>query len=119
VKALVESLAGNVGYVFLLDRTQGRGLTLTLWESEQAALASAAAAEQSRSTQQATGIQLRRRPVSSYWNGGAGRWWPRAYNQAANSEGAVALAPLAVRRLPPAIVAACYAGLDSATLRPA
>lgn len=30
VKALVESLAGNVGYVFLLDGTQGRGLTLTL-----------------------------------------------------------------------------------------
>jgi hypothetical protein len=59
VKALVESLAGNVGYVFLLDRTQGRGLTLTLWESEQASLASDAAAEQSRaSTQQATGIQL-------------------------------------------------------------
>jgi hypothetical protein len=27
------------------------------------------------------------------------------------------LAPLAARRLPPAIVAACYAGLDSATLR--
>jgi quinol monooxygenase YgiN len=65
VKALLEGLgpqAGNVGYAFLVDRAQGRGLTLTLWESEQAALASDQTAEQSRaSIQQATGIQLKER----------------------------------------------------------
>ena len=59
VKALVESAPGNAGYVFLVDPASKRGITLTLWESEQAALATDQTAEQSRaSTQLATGIQL-------------------------------------------------------------
>ena len=59
VRSLVESLPGNVGYVFLIDRAGVRALTLTLWESEEAALASDAAAGRSRaSTQEATGIEL-------------------------------------------------------------
>ena len=59
VKPLVASGSGNSGYLFLLDRANGRGMTLTLWESEEAALASDQMAEQSRaSTQQATGITL-------------------------------------------------------------
>ena len=59
VKPLVASGPGNAGYLFLLDRTNGRGMTVTLWESEDAANASDQMAEQSRaSTQQTTGITL-------------------------------------------------------------
>jgi heme-degrading monooxygenase HmoA len=59
VAPMVQSLAGNAGAVFLLDRAEGRALTLTLWDSEPAALASDHAAERSRaSTIAATGVEL-------------------------------------------------------------
>jgi hypothetical protein len=56
---MVASLAGNAGAYFFIDRAGGRALTLTLWESEEAALASDQSAEKSRqATAQATGIEL-------------------------------------------------------------
>jgi heme-degrading monooxygenase HmoA len=59
VRPAVEKQAGNAGAVFLVDRLGGRALTLTLWESEEAARASDEFAEQSRAkTMQATGIEL-------------------------------------------------------------
>ena len=59
VAPMVAGLPGNAGAYFFVDR-DGRGaLTLTLWESEEAALASDQAAEKSRaSTVEATGIEL-------------------------------------------------------------
>lgn len=59
VKPFVARLPGNVGAVFLIDRESGAGLTLTLWESEEAAAETDRNAEQSRaSTVEATGIEL-------------------------------------------------------------
>ncbi len=59
VKPMVEGLPGNAGAVFLIDREAKRALTLTLWETEDAALASDQAAERSRSaTIAATGVEL-------------------------------------------------------------
>ena len=59
VAPMVAGLAGNAGAVFLIDRQAHQALTLTLWDSEQAALASDQAAEQSRaSTMAATGVEL-------------------------------------------------------------
>ncbi len=59
VAPIVASLAGNAGAYFFIDRAGGRALTLTMWESEEAALASDQSAEKSRqATTQATGIQL-------------------------------------------------------------
>jgi heme-degrading monooxygenase HmoA len=59
VGPMVERLPGNLGAYFLVDRADCRALTLTLWENEDAALASDAAAEQSRErTIAATGIEL-------------------------------------------------------------
>ncbi len=59
VGPMVAGLAGNAGAVFLIDREANQALTLTLWDSEQAALASDQAAEQSRaSTMAATGVEL-------------------------------------------------------------
>jgi heme-degrading monooxygenase HmoA len=59
VKPFVRGLPGNVGAVFLVDRESGRGVTLTLWESEEAAVETDRNAEQSRtSTVEATGIEL-------------------------------------------------------------
>lgn len=59
VKPFVGGLPGNLGVVFLIDRESGTGLTLTLWESEEAAAATDTNAEQSRaSTVEATGIEL-------------------------------------------------------------
>jgi heme-degrading monooxygenase HmoA len=59
VKPFVAGLRGNVGAVFLIDRESGVGLTLTLWESEEAAAETDKNAEQSRaSTVEATGIEL-------------------------------------------------------------
>ena len=52
-------LAGNAGAFFLIDRDGGEAFTLTLWDSEVAALASDQAAEKSReSTVEATGVEL-------------------------------------------------------------
>jgi heme-degrading monooxygenase HmoA len=59
VKPFVAGLPGNAGAVFLIDSENGRGLTLTLWESEAAAAETDRNAEQSRaSTVAATGIEL-------------------------------------------------------------
>ncbi len=59
VRSFVESLEGNAGAFFFVDRAGGRALTLTLWTSEEAAHASDVAADQSRArTIAATGVDL-------------------------------------------------------------
>ncbi len=59
VAPMIAGLPGNAGAYFFVDRPGGGALTLTLWESEEAALASDQAAEKSRaSTVGATGIEL-------------------------------------------------------------
>ena len=59
VAPMVAGLPGNAGAYFFLDREDGRALTLTLWESEDAASASDVMAEKSRaSTVAATGVEL-------------------------------------------------------------
>lgn len=54
VRDFVEGLPGNAGVVFLVDHESGTALTLTLWDSEEAARASDEFAEQSRATTVAT-----------------------------------------------------------------
>jgi heme-degrading monooxygenase HmoA len=59
VKDFVEGLPGNAGVVFLIDRDGGTALTLTLWDSAEAAEATDRFAEQSRAaTVAATGTEL-------------------------------------------------------------
>jgi heme-degrading monooxygenase HmoA len=59
VRPFVTSLDGNAGAFFLVDAAGQRALTLTLWETESAALASDASADQSRArTIAATGVEL-------------------------------------------------------------
>jgi hypothetical protein len=59
VRPFVAGLPGNAGAIFLLDRESGCALTLTLWESEEAALETDKNAERSRaSTVAATGMEL-------------------------------------------------------------
>jgi heme-degrading monooxygenase HmoA len=59
VKSFVEGLPGNAGVVFLVDRDSGTALTLTMWDSQDAASATDKFAEQSRtSTVAATGAEL-------------------------------------------------------------
>jgi hypothetical protein len=59
VKPFVAGLPGNAGAVFLIDRSSGTGLTLTLWESDGAAAETDENAEQSRArTVAATGVEL-------------------------------------------------------------
>jgi heme-degrading monooxygenase HmoA len=59
VKGFVEGLRGNAGVIFLLDRDTGTALTLTLWDSDDAAKATDQFAEQSRAaTVAATGTEL-------------------------------------------------------------
>ena len=59
VKGFVEGLPGNAGVVFLVDRASGTALTLTMWDSQDAASATDKFAEQSRaSTVAATGAEL-------------------------------------------------------------
>jgi heme-degrading monooxygenase HmoA len=59
VKSFVEGLPGNAGVVFLIDREGGTALTLTLWDSREAAEATDRFAERSRaSTVAATGAEL-------------------------------------------------------------
>ncbi len=59
VAPMVAQLPGNLGAHFLVDRAGGSALTVTLWESEEAARASDEAAERSRaSTIAATGVEL-------------------------------------------------------------
>ena len=59
VKGFVEGLPGNAGVMFLVDRDSGTALTLTMWDSQDAASATDKFAEQSRaSTVAATGTEL-------------------------------------------------------------
>ena len=59
VQPFVAGLPGNAGGMFLIDREGGRALTLTLWESEEAAEETDRNAEKSRrSTVEATGVEL-------------------------------------------------------------
>ena len=59
VSAFVADLPGNVGGAFFIDRDEGTALTLTLWESEEAAAETDKFADQSReSTVKATGVKL-------------------------------------------------------------
>jgi hypothetical protein len=59
VRPFVASLDGNAGAFFFIDRAAGRALTLTLWKTEAAAIASDAFADQSRArTVAATGVSL-------------------------------------------------------------
>jgi heme-degrading monooxygenase HmoA len=59
VLPFVQSLDGNVGAFFLVDREGGKALTVTIWQSEEAAQASDVAADQSRArTIAATGVEL-------------------------------------------------------------
>ena len=59
VKGFVAGLPGNAGGAFFVDRTSGTALTLTLWETEEAAAETDRFAEQSRSsTVDATGVEL-------------------------------------------------------------
>jgi heme-degrading monooxygenase HmoA len=59
VRGFVEGLPGNAGVMFLVDRDAGTALTLTLWDSEAAAVATDRFAEQSRAaTVAATGSAL-------------------------------------------------------------
>lgn len=44
VKPMVETLEGNAGALFLLDRDQGRAYTITIWKDEEAATKSDQAA---------------------------------------------------------------------------
>jgi heme-degrading monooxygenase HmoA len=59
VRPFVASLEGNAGAFFLIDRAAGRALTLTVWKTEEAALASDQGAERSRAhTVATTGVEL-------------------------------------------------------------
>jgi heme-degrading monooxygenase HmoA len=59
VRPFIASLEGNAGAFFLVDAAGHRALTLTLWKTESAALASDASADQSRArTVAATGVEL-------------------------------------------------------------
>jgi heme-degrading monooxygenase HmoA len=59
VAARIRDLPGVAGAMFFLDRGAGEAMTLTLWESEDAALVSDQHAEASRtSTIAATGVEL-------------------------------------------------------------
>jgi hypothetical protein len=59
VSGFVAGLPGNAGGAFFTDRAAGKALTLTFWETEEAAAATDKFAEQSRaSTVDATGVEL-------------------------------------------------------------
>jgi Antibiotic biosynthesis monooxygenase len=59
VSPMVNSLPGVAGAVFLLDPSGAAAMTVTLWDSEEAALESDRNAEASRvATVAATGVEL-------------------------------------------------------------
>jgi hypothetical protein len=59
VSGFVAGLPGNAGGAFLVDREAGTALTLTFWETEEAAAETDKFADQSRaSTIEATGVEL-------------------------------------------------------------
>lgn len=62
VAPMVAGLPGNADVFFFVDRDGGRALTLTIWESADAAAASDRMADRSRdSTIAATGVALESR----------------------------------------------------------
>jgi hypothetical protein len=59
VSEFVAGLPGNAGGTFFINREAGMALTLTLWDTEEAAAATDKFADQSRaSTVEATGVEL-------------------------------------------------------------
>jgi heme-degrading monooxygenase HmoA len=59
VKPMAEALPGNIGAYFFVDRENGKALTLTLWESEEAARSTDESADASRRrTMAETGVEL-------------------------------------------------------------
>lgn len=59
VQPMVAALPGNAGAHFFIDRVNQRGLTLTLWATDESARASDETADASRArTVQATGVEL-------------------------------------------------------------
>ena len=59
VAPMVAGLPGNAGAYFFVDREAGEAMTVTLWESDEAARASDATADESRArTIAATGVSL-------------------------------------------------------------
>jgi hypothetical protein len=59
VSGFVAKLPGNAGGAFFVDRAAGTAMTLTLWETEDAAAETDKFADQSRaSTIEATGVEL-------------------------------------------------------------
>jgi heme-degrading monooxygenase HmoA len=59
VSGFIAGLPGNAGGAFFIDRDAGKALTLTFWESEDAAADTDKFADQSRaSTVEATGVEL-------------------------------------------------------------
>jgi hypothetical protein len=59
VSGFVAGLPGNAGGMFFINREAGTALTLTLWDSEEAAAETDNFADKSRaSTIEATGVEL-------------------------------------------------------------
>lgn len=59
VSGFVAGLPGNAGATFFIDRDAGTALTLTLWDTQEAAANTDKVADQSRaSTVEATGVEL-------------------------------------------------------------
>jgi hypothetical protein len=59
VSVFVAGLPGNAGGAFFVNRDAGTAMTLTLWDSEEAAAETDKFADQSRaSTIEATGVEL-------------------------------------------------------------
>lgn len=59
VKPMATGMPGNLGAHFFVDRERGKALTLTMWESEEAARATDETADESRRrTMDATGVRL-------------------------------------------------------------
>jgi heme-degrading monooxygenase HmoA len=59
VSKFVAGMPGNAGGAFFIDRDAGKALTLTMWETDEAAAATDKFADQSRaSTVEATGVEL-------------------------------------------------------------
>lgn len=66
VSVFIAGLPGNAGGAFFVDRAAGKALTLTFWESEEAAAETDKFADQSRaSTVEATGVELHERGAYS------------------------------------------------------
>jgi hypothetical protein len=62
VKGFISALPGNAGGAFFIDRDGGSALTLTYWDTEEAAAETDKFAEQSRArTVEATGVELQSR----------------------------------------------------------